>query len=56
MKRNPSPERFALVLETAPDPGGAPVTIRLRRLLKIAWRVFRLRCIRMKPLPPTKGT
>ena len=44
-------ERFALVLQAIPDPGGAPAMVRLERFLKVALRAYRLRCVRCEPLP-----
>lgn len=43
-------ERFALVRQAVPDPGGAPAIIRLRRFLKMALRSYGLRCTRCEPV------
>jgi hypothetical protein len=41
-------ERFTLVLQAVPDPGGAPAITRLRRFLKMALRSYGLRCDRIE--------
>jgi len=44
-----TPERFSLTLQALPDPDGVPAIIRLRRVLKYALRVCRLRCVAIEP-------
>jgi hypothetical protein len=46
------PERYTLNLQAAPDPGGPSPVLRLRRLLKYAWRVCRLRCTEVREITP----
>ncbi len=48
-------DRFALVIEAAPDPSGAPVLVRLRRLLKTALRCCGLRCVSITTEAGEKG-
>jgi hypothetical protein len=43
-------ERFVLTFEAAP--ADVPACVRIRRLLKHAGRVLRLRCVRVEPLYP----
>lgn len=38
-------ERFTITLEAKPD--DRPAVIRLRRLLKFAWRTCRLKCVKV---------
>ena len=44
--------RYELTLEAAPDPGGPSAALRLRRLLKYAGRVCRLRCVEAREVTP----
>jgi hypothetical protein len=44
--------RFALTLEAMPDQDGPAPALRLRRLLKFAGRVCRLRCTEVREIPP----
>ena len=44
MSKSNSKPTFAIVLEALPDNGGPAAVLRLRRLLKYAGRVCRLRC------------
>lgn len=44
---------YALVLEAAPS--NLPPDQRLKMLLKIAWRGFRLRVVRCEPAQTTEG-
>ena len=48
MSTRKPPEQFTVVLTDTPG-YDAPVIIRLRRWLKTAGRVWRLRCIRVEP-------
>lgn len=49
----PAPDerpRYLVELEALPD-DLAPAAVRLRRLLKVALRAFRLRCVRAEEAP-----
>jgi hypothetical protein len=53
MTTRPRPERFTIILQALPgDPAGPPPALRLRRLLKYAGRVCRLRCVTCKQTTP----
>lgn len=47
----PSKPTYALVLEALPDQDGPGAVLRLRRLLKYAGRVCRLRCVEAHEIP-----
>jgi hypothetical protein len=57
MTNNPEP-RVQLVFRDMPAPTGhepnEPLSLRVRRLLKIAGRALRLRCEAVEWLPPAK--
>lgn len=42
-------ERYRVDLQAQAD--DAPGHVRLKRFLKLAWRVFKLRCVRVEELP-----
>jgi hypothetical protein len=48
----PERETYMLFLQALPDPGGAPAMV--RRLLKFAGRVCRLRCKSVLPVADDK--
>jgi hypothetical protein len=41
-----------LTFRPLPDPGGPPVAVRVRLLLKYALRAVRLRCVKVEDAPP----
>lgn len=46
-------KRTEIVLRLADCGEGPPVEVKVRRLLKIAWRVLGLRCVDLRIQPPS---
>lgn len=45
---------FQITLESRPDP--VPEIVRLRRLLKLSWRAFGFRCVRVEEINSNADT
>jgi hypothetical protein len=49
---SPPPDRWAFVVQSTGK--GPPCVVRVRKLLKLAWRAFGLRCLSARELKPTE--
>ena len=47
--------QFTVTLELSPDANDATGVRRLRGLLKVAWRMFRMRCTSVRVAQPADG-